>query len=105
VSGGWKDSDRHDRLPDNWAELTRIIHDRSGYRCEFKLPSGGRCPRRADGGVDHIERGDDHRIENLRDSCKAHHGRKSSQEGHDAKAALKAAGLREPEVNPRRRVR
>lgn len=105
MAGKWRGSDRRERLPDNWPALCKIIHDRSGYRCEFMLPSGNRCPRRADGGVDHIERGDDHRIENLRDSCQAHHGRKSSQEGHDAKAALKAAGRREPEVNPRARVR
>ena len=39
--------------------------------------------------VDHIERGDDHRDVNLRGMCRPCHGRKSSQEGNEAKAAKK----------------
>lgn len=105
MPGKWQGSDRRERLPDDWDELCRIIHARSGYRCEFTLPSGIRCPRKADGGVDHIKRGDDHRIGNLRDSCKHHHGRKSSEEGNQAREDISALKLRPAETSllPNRR--
>lgn len=86
---GWETSDRRLRLPKNWRTLCREVHKRSGRRCEFLLPSGARCPRTADGGVDHIIAGDDHRMSNLRDSCQAHHGKKSSAEGLAAREARK----------------
>jgi hypothetical protein len=40
--------------------------------------------------VDHIDPGDDHRLTNLRDSCKTHHGKKSSAEGLAARKAKSA---------------
>ena len=86
----WSTSNRRARLPKNWPELCRIVRKRSGGRCEFRLPSGARCPRRGDGGVDHIINDDDHSLSNLRDSCATHHGRKSSEEGRIAKAAKKS---------------
>jgi hypothetical protein len=100
MPGKWQGSQRRFRLPKNWAELVATVHRRSGMRCEFVLPSGRRCPRRATGGVDHIIPNDDHSLSNLRDSCQHHHGRKSSAEG----AAAKAEYLRPvnpPERHPR----
>lgn len=78
---GWETSKRRERLPSNWKQLCDAVHLRSGGRCEFRLPSGKRCPRKADGGVDHEIPNDDHSLTNLRDSCKHHHGKKSSAEG------------------------
>jgi hypothetical protein len=99
MSGGWKGSDRRERLPANWAELVKTVKIRSGGRCEFRLRSGARCPRPGDGGVDHVQRGDDHRLENLRDSCQDHHGKKSSAEGNEAKKTRKV--IKRPETHPR----
>lgn len=90
----WDTSDRRLSLPPDWAERTKKVHERSGRRCEFPLPSGKRCPRYADGGVDHIVPNNDHSYSNLRDSCKTHHGRKSSAEGHAAKAAKKDSAVK-----------
>lgn len=79
MSGQWRDSDRKSRLPADWparvAETKRLAKN----RCQQKLPSGKRCPRR---GVDcdHISRGDDHRQSNLQMLCVAHHTAKTTQE-------------------------
>lgn len=86
---GWETSDRRERLPSNWPQLVKIVRKRSGGRCEFLLPSGKRCPRKGDGGVDHIVNDDNHSLENLRDTCKHHHGKKSSAEGLAAREANK----------------
>jgi hypothetical protein len=85
----WETSRRRERLPSNWPQLVKAVRARSGGRCEFLLPSGRRCPRRADGGVDHKIPNDDHSMSNLRDSCKHHHGKKSSAEGLAAREANK----------------
>jgi 5-methylcytosine-specific restriction protein A len=45
-----------------------------------------RCPITEGLQVDHIERGDDHRMTNLRLICEAHHNIKSSEEGNTARA-------------------
>lgn len=102
MSGGWAGSERSSELPSNWNQLKGLVHKRSGKRCEFYLTTSQRCPNPADGGVDHIVRGDNHRLSNLRDSCQTHHGKKSSAEGNEARAAKKAARKREPEVHPGR---
>ena len=83
----WETSRRRETLPANWPELVAAVKARSGGRCEFPLPSGRRCPRRGDGGVDHIVPNNDHSMSNLRDSCKRHHGSKSSAEGLAARKA------------------
>jgi len=85
----WNTSNRRSRLPSNWKQLCEAVHARSGWRCEFSLPSGARCPRKADGGVDHIIANDDDSLTNLRDSCQHHHGKKSSAEGLAAREAKK----------------
>lgn len=100
MPGRWRGSNRRQRLPKNWPELVAEVHRRSGRRCEFVLPSGGRCPRYADGGVDHIVADDNHALSNLRDSCHHHHGRKSSAEGAAAKAKFRRP-VNLPERHPR----
>ena len=97
MPGRWKGSNRRERLPANWAALVKAVHARSGDRCEFVLPSGARCPRKADGGVDHRIPNDDHSMTNLRDSCQHHHGKKSSAEGNEAQAEIAALRLRPTE--------
>lgn len=76
----WENSDRHDRLPSDWAKRRRVVLERCGYRCEWDLGGGVRCGERATD-VDHIRRGDDHSFANLRGLCAAHHARKSAGEG------------------------
>lgn len=76
----WENSDRHDRLPSDWAKRRRVVLERCGYRCEWDLGGGVRCGERATD-VDHIRRGDDHSFANLRGLCSAHHARKSAGEG------------------------
>lgn len=98
----WDGSDRRSRLPDDWEELRAERLRIDGYRCTWRLPSGKRCPRRATD-VDHkIAMSDDHRVSALQSLCAHHHARKSSAEGHAAKAAKKASRLREPEQHPGR---
>lgn len=95
MSGGWAGSDRRSRLPADWPKRCAQVHKRSGKRCEF--PVGFRlCGKPADGGVDHIIRGDNHELSNLRDTCQYHHGHKSSQEGNEARAARKALRRKNP---------
>lgn len=108
MSGGWAGSDRRSRLPADWKDRCREVHRRSRWRCEFLVPLDPRrpwlgtrpCGKYADGGVDHIIRGDDHRYQNLRDTCHDHHSKKSSAEGNAARAAIKARGKRAPERHP-----
>jgi hypothetical protein len=106
MSGKWRGSSRGQRLPGNWPKLIKVVRTRSGGQCEFILPSGKRCPRKGDGGIDHIIAGDDHSLSNLRDSCQAHHGAKSAQEGNDAREELAALRKRPAEqgfITPRRK--
>lgn len=97
---GWGDSDRKERLPENWEELRRARLDKDGWRCTAWLPkSRKRCPRPATD-VDHHKPGDDHRIENLRSLCATHHGKKSAREGNQARRAKQAARYRPAEKHP-----
>lgn len=64
--------------------------------------SNDRCTEPATD-VDHIRRGDDHREENLRSLCSWHHNRKSSQEGGEARGAIRkrnAASFSRREAHP-----
>ncbi len=93
MAGGWKDSDRRDRLPSNWGALVAETRRRAKGRCQWTLPSGKRCPR--DGtDCDHKVPGDDHRQSNLAWLCSEHHLRKSSKEGNAAKYGRKKIPLR-----------
>ena len=88
MSGQWQGSDRKHRLPKNWETLRKQVHRRDGSRCQVRL-SDRICGEPAID-VDHIRRGDDHRLENLRCICDWHHAKKSAAEGARAyNAALK----------------
>ncbi|PRB44327.1 HNH endonuclease [Arthrobacter sp. MYb23] len=94
MSGGWTGSDRKSRLPDDWPLLRQIVFERAGGRCETIKKSGKRCWDKGTD-VDHKRAGDDHSLANLQLLCTWHHARKSSREGNEAQAALRAM-LRHP---------
>ncbi|HVX20897.1 MAG TPA: hypothetical protein VHB02_06100 [Acidimicrobiales bacterium] len=96
----WSTSNRHGRLPGNWAAIRQATFERDGgicqscgkaaaiYDIERKRWVGGEC--------DHVEAGDDHtRTQTLCTSC---HRAKSSREG----AAARPTRNREPERHPGR---
>jgi 5-methylcytosine-specific restriction enzyme A len=89
-------SGRRERLPDDWP-LRRIrVLRRDGYRCQHRdAPGTPMCGAPANQ-VDHVERGDDHSLDNLRALCRRHHALKSSAEGNAAKPRRR----REPEPHP-----
>lgn len=92
----WTGSDRSDRLPENWNSIRARVLVRDKYRCKLRLDD---CLIQARE-VDHIIPGDDHSLTNLRAVCSKCHARKSSQEGHDAKAHRKQLRLRPREAHP-----
>lgn len=64
-------------LPADWWRLVALCKKKAGGRCEWRLPSGKRCPRPGKD-ADHIGDKDDHRIENLRLLCDHHHKKRTS---------------------------
>ncbi|WP_372907157.1 HNH endonuclease [Saccharopolyspora indica] len=97
-SNRWRGSNRGSRLPGNWASLRKSALSRDNHRCQIRGP---RCEGRATE-VDHIKAGDDHRLVNLQSVCTTCHKSKSSQEGHQARAALRAARFRKKPAHPGR---
>ena len=91
----WEGSDRAKRLPSNWQALRRVVIERAGGRCEDTSDGGRRCPERGTD-VDHINPGDDHRLENLQLMCNPHHLRKTQAEN----TRRKPRQNREPERHP-----
>ena len=88
----WEESSRRSRLPPNWEALRKPVlfrPDGSRRTCRW-IEKGRKCPELATE-VDHIKPGDDHSPSNLRGLCTEHHLRKSSREGHAAKATKRAA--------------
>jgi hypothetical protein len=100
TSGKWATSDRRSRLPGNWRQLVLQARQRSGGRCEFIFPNGGRCRQPANGGVDHHVDPDDHRLESLRDLCHDHHMRKTQREALAARKTRQNGRLRPEEPHP-----
>lgn len=102
----WDTSDRRQRLPENWGALVRAVKRRAretspagNEQCEWHLPSRKRCPRKGTD-VDHIQPNDNHSLSNLRLLCPHHHGKKSSQEGFQARRAFKQSKYRPREDHP-----
>lgn len=94
------DSPRKARLPDDWElNYRKPVMRRAKGLCQIKGP---RCIHRATQ-VDHIHRGDDHRLDNLQAACRSCHADKSAQEGVQARSTKKRSGLRSPERHPGRR--
>lgn len=91
----WDRSTRRKRLPPNWPALRRATFERDGYRCTQPLDDGTRCTGPADE-CDHLVRGDDHSLGNLRSLCSFHHRRKSAAEGAAARASRAAARSAHP---------
>jgi 5-methylcytosine-specific restriction enzyme A len=81
----WDNSDRRERLPDDWELRRSIVLRNASYQCEW-YEDGKRCPNVATD-CDHIIRGDDHSLANLQALCPYHHNRKSSREGNAARKA------------------
>lgn len=81
----WEGSTRRQRLPSDWAQRRARVLRRDGHRCTV-VTDGHRCPAPADE-VDHIVRGDDHRMSNLASICTDHHKRKTAREAADARRA------------------
>jgi 5-methylcytosine-specific restriction protein A len=97
---GWNDSDRKQRLPDNWAsEIVPRIKKRDQNRCTWRLPSKARCPRRGTD-VDHRIPGDDHSDRNLQLLCAHHHRMKTGMDNRRASYARKARKYRPAEKHP-----
>ncbi|MGK5520312.1 HNH endonuclease [Micromonospora sp. URMC 107] len=82
----WEGSDRRARLPSNWGTIRRRILRRDGYKCRQVFSTGERCGAPANQ-VDHIERGDDHRPDNLQALCAYCHGVKTAGEAVEARRA------------------
>ena len=84
MSGKWIGSTRRERLPADWLRRVAAVKRRDQGRCTWMDPHGRRCAA-AGTDVDHIRRGDDHALSNLRLLCRAHHAYKSSREGNAAR--------------------
>lgn len=94
----WDSSDRRSRLPADWAIQRLRVLRRDGYRCQARDSTGRLCAAPANQ-ADHIERGDDHSLDNLQALCQWHHARKSSHEGNAARRP-RARQRRDPEPHP-----
>lgn len=95
----WEGSDRKSRLPEDWPARVAATRLRCGDRCEWRFPNSGRCRDKMTD-CDHIVPGDDHSLENLQGLCADHHARKSSREGHEARAKIRASAKRPAERHP-----
>lgn len=80
MPGGWVGSTRSARLPADWPQRCAAVRKRDGEVCWW-CGRGGAVPGKSQ--VDHKQRGDDHRLENLglihTTPC---HAQKSSAEGN-----------------------
>jgi 5-methylcytosine-specific restriction protein A len=92
----WESSDRASRLPADWKDRVRKVWDRAGKQCEWRLPSGKRCPRPG-ADVDHIRNDDNHSLGNLRLLCRHHHDKKTQREAWVGKSKRKPSKRREEE--------
>lgn len=86
--GRWDNSSRRKSLPADWSKLRQQVFQRDGTVCTWLIYSSDeeprQCTRRATD-VDHIKRGDDHSLENLRGLCHFHHNIKTQAEGLEAR--------------------
>ena len=104
--GRWDTSDRRTRLPKDWPQRRQNVFKRDGYRCTWMDIEDGRkvrCEATDNLECDHIIRGDDHSLENLRTLCTFHHAIKTNIEGHEALAAKRREikqRFRRTEKNP-----
>ncbi len=95
MPGRWQGSRRREQLPANWAAIRQIIIIRDRGRCRW-IENNGRCPA-VGTDVDDPDDPDDHSPSNLRLLCSAHHDRRSSAQGNEAK---RARAVRNVEAHP-----
>lgn len=95
----WENSDRRSRLPSDWNQRVKAVWERAKGRCEWRLPSGLRCPRRG-ADVDHRRNDDNHDLSNLQLLCKDHHKRKTTAEAWRGKRNKVKRPRRPPEQHP-----
>lgn len=73
----WAGSTRASRLPPDWRTAIRpAVLARDEYKCQLRYEM---CTVEAED-VDHIEPGDDHRMENLQAVCNPCHNKKTADE-------------------------
>lgn len=96
----WTGSNRRAHLPADWSQRRAAVFKRDDYQCTWQ-EYGERCLGAAEE-CDHIRRGDDHNLTNLRSLCKVHHARKSSAEGRQAAGGRGQfkSNKRAPEAHP-----
>ncbi|MDN4476616.1 HNH endonuclease signature motif containing protein [Demequina sp. SYSU T00192] len=91
-------SARASRLPADWRRRRVLVLKRDGYACQMRTSTGALCRDHANQ-VDHIIRGDNHDLSNLRALCVWHHARKTSAEGNAARRP-RPTRKRAPEAHP-----
>ena len=104
-NGQWRGSTRRQRLPPDWPAICQTVRDTYGDSCYI-------CEHAHVRDVDHVHRGDDHSLANLRPICGARcqqckaehrtpcHTAKSSREGGQAAQAARPKRARAPEPHP-----
>jgi 5-methylcytosine-specific restriction enzyme A len=98
----WESSDRRQELPADWATLRNQALERDHFRCVWPgrwKPENLRCNRPATD-VDHVKRGNDHRLSNLQSLCPQHHAAKTAKESAEVRAEQQAK-LSFPEQYPK----
>jgi 5-methylcytosine-specific restriction protein A len=104
-NGQWRGSTRRDRLPADWPQRCAAVRELYGTACYI-------CSHGGASDTDHVQRGDDHQLSNLRPVCGARcqlcraegrtpcHVVKSSREGGIAAQAAKPKRSRPAERHP-----
>ena len=97
MSGRWVSSSRRQRLPHNWRDIRLVVLERDNWTCQIQMQ--GICVGTARE-VDHVQRGDDHSLNNLASACTPCHAKKSSLEGNARKRELRDRRRRLEERHP-----
>lgn len=82
----WAGSTRRARLPKDWPARVKAVRKRDRDTCY--VCGGKRCGNR-NIEVDHVQPGDDHRLENLATIGRACHSTKTSREAHANRLSTK----------------
>lgn len=81
------DTDRSQRLPDNWETIRQHVKARAHGRCQARLHNGTQCTAKGTD-CDHIQHGDNHNLDNLQWLCRWHHKQKTRQEAQQELAIM-----------------